>query len=79
MNASGKTAPEPGTERGGDFMAAKMSEAWISQGAKAIVLIRILVGWAILSEGIQEFLGSVRSLSRISWNGVLSARFMVRA
>ncbi|HVN09197.1 MAG TPA: hypothetical protein VMV61_09505 [Patescibacteria group bacterium] len=60
-------------------MAAKMSEAWISQGAKAIVLIRILVGWAILSEGIQEFLGSVRSLSRISWNGVLSARFMVRA
>jgi uncharacterized membrane protein YphA (DoxX/SURF4 family) len=37
-------------------MAQNMSEAWVNQGAKAIVLIRILVGWVFLSEGIQKFL-----------------------
>jgi uncharacterized membrane protein YphA (DoxX/SURF4 family) len=37
-------------------MAAKMSAAWMEQGAKAVLLIRILVGWVFLSEGIQKFL-----------------------
>jgi len=32
------------------------SDAWVNQGAKAIMLIRILVGWVFLSEGIQKFL-----------------------
>jgi len=37
-------------------MNQNASEAWENQGAKAIVLIRILVGWVFLSEGIQKFL-----------------------
>lgn len=37
-------------------MSVNASEAWIRQGAKTIVLIRILVGWVFLSEGIQKFL-----------------------
>jgi len=32
------------------------SSAWNSRTAKAILLIRILVGWVFLSEGIQKFL-----------------------
>jgi len=30
--------------------------AWAGRTAKAIILIRILVGWVFLSEGIQKFL-----------------------
>src|SRR5581483_3789373 len=30
--------------------------AWTSRTAKAIVLIRILVGWVFLSEGVQKFI-----------------------
>jgi len=37
-------------------MALNTNEAWNSRGAKAVVLIRILVGWVFLSEGIQKFL-----------------------
>ena len=37
-------------------MALNTNEAWSSRGAKAMVLIRILVGWVFLSEGIQKFL-----------------------
>lgn len=32
------------------------SSTWAASTAKAIVLIRILVGWVFLSEGIQKFL-----------------------
>jgi len=32
------------------------SSAWSARTAKAILLIRILVGWVFLSEGIQKFL-----------------------
>jgi uncharacterized membrane protein YphA (DoxX/SURF4 family) len=37
-------------------MALNTNEAWVSRGTKAILLIRILVGWVFLSEGIQKFL-----------------------
>ena len=30
--------------------------AWAESTAKAVVLIRILIGWVFLSEGIQKFL-----------------------
>jgi len=30
--------------------------AWANRAAKATLLIRILVGWVFLSEGIQKFL-----------------------
>jgi uncharacterized membrane protein YphA (DoxX/SURF4 family) len=29
---------------------------WVQRAAKAVLLIRILVGWVFLSEGIQKFL-----------------------
>src|SRR5271168_200809 len=32
------------------------SSTWAGSTAKAVVLIRILVGWVFLSEGIQKFL-----------------------
>jgi putative oxidoreductase len=37
-------------------MTNDSSSAWSIRVAKAIVLIRILVGWVFLSEGIQKFL-----------------------
>jgi putative oxidoreductase len=37
-------------------MALNTNDAWVSRGAKAVLLIRILVGWVFLSEGIQKFL-----------------------
>jgi putative oxidoreductase len=37
-------------------MTNDSSAAWNERAAKAIVLIRILVGWVFLSEGIQKFL-----------------------
>jgi putative oxidoreductase len=37
-------------------MTNDSSSAWNERAAKAIVLIRILVGWVFLSEGIQKFL-----------------------
>ncbi len=33
-----------------------VSETWVDRTSKAILLIRILVGWVFLSEGIQKFL-----------------------
>jgi putative oxidoreductase len=32
------------------------SSAWAERAGKAIVLVRVLVGWVFLSEGIQKFL-----------------------
>jgi hypothetical protein len=37
-------------------MSANMEAIWVDRAAKAVLLIRILVGWVFLSEGIQKFL-----------------------
>jgi putative oxidoreductase len=37
-------------------MPSNTDTAWASRLAQAILLIRILVGWVFLSEGIQKFL-----------------------
>ena len=37
-------------------MADDLSLVWAERTAKAVALIRILVGWVFLSEGIQKFL-----------------------
>ncbi len=34
----------------------EQSSSWNTRAAKAVLLIRILVGWVFLSEGIQKFL-----------------------
>jgi putative oxidoreductase len=37
-------------------MADDLSLVWAERTAKAVALIRVLVGWVFLSEGIQKFL-----------------------
>ena len=37
-------------------MAVNIDATWAGRTARAILLIRILVGWVFLSEGIQKFL-----------------------
>src|SRR5437899_11063832 len=37
-------------------MALKTDVTWANRVAKAILLIRVLVGWVFLSEGIEKFL-----------------------
>src|SRR2546425_13102909 len=37
-------------------MAFNSDVSWANRAAKAILLIRILVGWVFLSEGVQKFL-----------------------
>jgi putative oxidoreductase len=37
-------------------MALNTDQTWVDRVAKAIVLIRVLVAWVFLSEGIQKFL-----------------------
>lgn len=37
-------------------MPVKVGPTWESRTSKAVLLIRILVGWVFLSEGIQKFL-----------------------
>src|SRR5437588_1021236 len=37
-------------------MITNPDTAWSNRAAKAVLLIRILVGWVFLSEGIQKFL-----------------------
>src|ERR1039457_3181947 len=39
-------------------MSLNIDAAWANRAAKAVLLIRILVGWVFLSEGIQKFLFS---------------------
>jgi uncharacterized membrane protein YphA (DoxX/SURF4 family) len=39
-------------------MPVKVGPTWESRTSKALLLIRILVGWVFLSEGIQKFLFS---------------------
>src|SRR5882724_8600286 len=42
--------------RGDSSMTSNTDVIWANRAAKAILLIRILVGWVFLSEGIQKFL-----------------------
>ncbi len=42
--------------RGNRSMPVNAEATWADRAAKAILLIRILVGWVFLSEGIQKFL-----------------------
>lgn len=37
-------------------MTRSLDATWANRAAKAVLLIRILVGWVFLSEGIQKFL-----------------------
>ncbi len=37
-------------------MTSNTDATWVNRAKKAILLIRILVGWVFLSEGIQKFL-----------------------
>ena len=37
-------------------MANNSSSAWAKRTGKAVVVVRVLVGWVFLSEGIQKFL-----------------------
>ena len=37
-------------------MSVNIDATWANRAAKAILLIRILVGWVFLSEGIQKFI-----------------------
>jgi len=37
-------------------MAANADASWADRAAKAVLLIRVLVGWVFLAEGIQKFL-----------------------
>lgn len=37
-------------------MVANINSTWANRAAKAVFLIRILVGWVFLSEGVQKFL-----------------------
>lgn len=37
-------------------MAVNASSVWAERTSKAVLLVRILVGWVFLSEGIQKFL-----------------------
>ena len=34
----------------------KTDAAWVNRVTQAILLVRVLVGWVFLSEGIQKFL-----------------------
>lgn len=37
-------------------MVANINSTWANRAAKAVLLIRILVGWVFLSEGVQKLL-----------------------
>src|SRR6266496_478852 len=37
-------------------MSLNIDAIWAGRAAKAVLLIRILVGWVFLSEGVQKFL-----------------------
>jgi len=37
-------------------VANNSSSAWAKRTGKAVVVVRVLVGWTFLSEGIQKFL-----------------------
>lgn len=53
------------------------SPEWTTRTAKAVLLIRILVGWVFVSEGIQKFVFPAQlGVGRFEKIGIPSARFM---
>jgi len=55
-------------------MLVNTDATWAKHTAKAILLIRILVGWVFLSEGIQKFLfPPIPSESDALWKSAFAA------
>ena len=58
-------------------MARNESAEWVRRTAKALLLIRILVGWVFVSEGIQKFLFPAQlGVGRFEKIGIPSPHFM---
>jgi putative oxidoreductase len=58
-------------------MAQNESPYWAAHAGKALLLIRILVGWVFVSEGIQKFLFPVQlGVGRFEKIGIPSPHFM---
>jgi putative oxidoreductase len=58
-------------------MAQKDDHNWAARTAKAVLLIRILVGWVFVSEGIQKFLFPAQlGVGRFEKIGIPSPHFM---
>jgi putative oxidoreductase len=58
-------------------MARNESPEWTARTAKALLLIRILVGWVFVSEGIQKFLFPAQlGVGRFEKIGIPSPHFM---
>ena len=56
---------------------AQSSTVWVARTAKALLLIRILVGWVFVSEGIQKFLFPAQlGVGRFEKIGIPSPHFM---
>jgi len=56
---------------------AQSSTVWAARTAKALLLIRILVGWVFVSEGIQKFLFPAQlGVGRFEKIGIPSPHFM---
>jgi len=58
-------------------MTPHINSQWTARTAKALLLIRILVGWVFLSEGIQKFLFPAQlGVGRFEKIGIPSPHFM---
>ena len=58
-------------------MARTASPEWTTRTAKAVLLIRILVGWVFVSEGIQKFVFPAQlGVGRFEKIGIPSPHFM---
>ncbi len=58
-------------------MKLDMTSVWAARTAKALLLIRILVGWVFVSEGIQKFLFPAQlGVGRFEKIGIPSPHFM---
>jgi putative oxidoreductase len=58
-------------------MTRVASPEWITRTAKALLLVRILVGWVFVSEGIQKFVFPVQlGVGRFEKIGIPFAHFM---
>ena len=56
---------------------AQSSTVWAARTAKALLLIRILVGWVFVSEGVQKFLFPAQlGVGRFEKIGIPSPHFM---
>src|SRR5208283_3270518 len=60
-----------------ELTMAQSSTVWTARTAKALLLIRILVGWVFVSEGIQKFLFPAQlGVGRFEKIGIPSPQFM---